>query len=75
MTEEVEWCVGLPLVFGEVQSVEKGGDRIEDASIWPLEKDSLLSLSEAGLHIDLGEMVVYEPVIIPKGHRDVLELS
>lgn len=75
MTEEVEWCVGLPLVIGEVQSVEKGGDRIEDASIWSLEKDSLLSLSEAGLDIHLGEMVVYEPVIVPKGHRDILELS
>ena len=66
---------GLPLVIGEVQFVEKGGDRIEDASVWPLETDSLLSLSEDGLDIDLGEMVVYEPVIVPKGHRDVLGLS
>lgn len=53
MAEEIEWCVGLPPIIGEVQGEEKGGERIEGVSVWLLENDSLLNLSESGLGIDL----------------------
>lgn len=58
VTEAIDLWVVSP-VIGEVQGVEKGGNRIlhDPSNLHLLEKDFLLFLNEAGLDIDLGERV------------------